>query len=155
MINAINLSKTYVIKQKESFWKKPIYLSKEAVKNLSMQIDRGKITGLLGINGAGKTTTIKMLSTMLSPSSGSLYIDDLDAIRYPLKAKSRLNIITGGERNIYWRLTARENLEYFGSLYGLDKANLNQRINQLQSANSNRRFCGAKRTRRGASGLNQ
>lgn len=126
MIKANNLCKTYKTRTGKFYDRK--YIIKEAVKNVSMQIEKGKIVGLLGINGAGKTTTIKMLTTLISPTSGEIMMDEINAVEDYFEAKRRINIITGGERNIYWRLTAKENLEYFGSLYGVDKAILEKRI---------------------------
>lgn len=128
MITAKSLSKTYIIRQKKNFFSKAELVKKEAVSTMDIDIPKGKIIGLLGINGAGKTTAIKMLSTMIEPTTGTIFIDNIDAIKYPMKAKTKINIITGGERNIYWRLTATENLQYFGSLYGLYGKNLKNQI---------------------------
>ncbi len=128
MIQAENISKTFTIKNKKHFWSKGVKEQKEAVKNINMQIKPGEIIGLLGINGAGKTTTIKMLTTMISPTSGRIDVDGIDAVRDPFAVKKVINLITGGERNIYWRLTARENLDYFGSLYGIPRNELKGRI---------------------------
>ena len=96
-----------------------------------MEIGKGEIVGLLGVNGAGKTTTIKMLTAMIAPSEGEIFIDGIDAVKDPMSAKQRVNIITGGERNIYWRLTAKENLQYFGRLYGIKEKKLDDRINEV------------------------
>ena len=92
---------------------------------------KAKIVGLLGVNGAGKTTTIKMLTAMIAPSEGEIFIDGIDAVKDPMSAKQRVNIITGGKRNIYWRLTAKENLQYFGRLYGIKEKKLDDRINEV------------------------
>lgn len=86
---------------------------------------------MLGVNGAGKTTTIKMLTTMIAPSEGEIFIDGIDAVKDPMRAKRKINIITGGERNIYWRLTAMENLQYFGRLYGINEKLLNNKIYEV------------------------
>lgn len=131
MITATHLSKSYIIKTKKYLWKTVSVNKVKAVDDVSLTIDKGKITGLLGINGAGKTTLIKMLTTMISPSSGSITLDELDAVKQHMIAKTRINLISGGERNIYWRLTAQENLEYFGRLYGLDKNELYGRIENV------------------------
>jgi len=128
LIQAENISKTFILKNKKHFWSRGKSERKEAVKNVTMQVKPGKIIGLLGINGAGKTTTIKMLTTMISPTSGSILVDGIDAVQDPFAVKKVINLITGGERNIYWRLTARENLDYFGSLYAIPQNELKKQI---------------------------
>ena len=110
---------------------KKIFNKETALQDVSFTIQKGEIFGFLGPSGSGKTTTIKMLSTIIKPDSGSLFIDDDDIISQHKKWKDRLNVISGGERNLYWRLTGRENLEYFGSLYGLGKKELAKRIEHL------------------------
>lgn len=130
MIKARNINKTYRIKHKVGRFSREIEY-KEAVKNINIEVKPGKIIGLLGLNGAGKTTVIKMLTTMIEPTTGAIQIDGIDAIKNPMKAKEKLNLITGGERNIYWRLTARENLQYFGRLYGISEKELNKRIEEV------------------------
>lgn len=131
MIQAEHLSKTYVLKEKSHlFGKKKVRLI-SAVRDISLEIPKGKITGVLGINGAGKTTTIRMLASLITPTSGSLTMDGVDAVKNHLWVKERINMISGGERNLYWRLTAQENLRYFGSLYGIGKKELEERIGEL------------------------
>lgn len=128
MISAKNISKTYTLKQKQKGFKLPQKKSINAVKGVSIDIMKGKIIGLLGVNGAGKTTTIKMLSGLLSPDNGNIIIDDIIVQPGEKSIKNKVNIITGGERNLYWRLSAYENLEYFGTLYGINKKELTRRI---------------------------
>lgn len=91
----------------------------------------GEIIGLLGINGAGKTTTIKMLTTLLSPTSGEYFVDGIDAVKNPRVIKSKINMVAGGERMIYFRLTPYENLWYYGQLYGISNKVLKERIDYL------------------------
>lgn len=130
MIKVKNLKKVYETKLRKGFFKaEKTHL--EAVKNISMEIEKGKIVGLLGINGAGKTTTIKMLSTLLLPTSGSIDVDGIDAIKNPMIVKKRINMVAGGERMIYWRLTGRENLWYYGQIYGIENKVLSRRIDEL------------------------
>lgn len=90
-----------------------------AVDDLSLTIQRGEVVALLGPNGAGKTTTVKMLATLLLPSHGSIRVFGLDAVREPQRARRRLGLILGGERGLYDRLSARDNLRYFATLYAL------------------------------------
>ena len=130
MIETRNLAKTYAVKERKGLFssdKKVI----EAVKDISIQIEKGAIIGLLGINGAGKTTTIKMLSTLLEPTRGSYSFDGVDALKSPSIVKQKINMIAGGERMIYWRLSAYENLWYFGQLYGVSNLVLKERIPKL------------------------
>lgn len=104
---------------------------KVAVDCISFHIEKGEIFGLLGPNGAGKTTTIKVLSTLLLPSSGKVEIDGYDIVKDRKEILKRVNLISGGERSLYWRLTARENLEYFGSLYNIKSKVLKDRVDEL------------------------
>lgn len=131
MIQAEHLSKTYVLKEKSHLFGKKKVRQISAVSDISLEIPKGKITGVLGINGAGKTTTIRMLASLITPTSGSLTMDGVDAVKNHLWVKERINMISGGERNLYWRLTAQENLRYFGSLYGIGKKELEERIGEL------------------------
>ncbi len=130
MIIAKNLKKTYTTKVKKGFMRNQKQ-TVEAVKGINLQLKKGQIIGLLGINGAGKTTTIKMISTLLEPTSGTVTIDGEDVIRDKYAIKHRVNMVAGGERMIYWRLTGRENLWYFGQLYGIDDKALKERIDHL------------------------
>ena len=74
-----------------------------------------------------------MLSTLLVPTSGYIYIDNIDALKYSYKVKRNLSLVSGGERMLYYKLTARENLEYFGRLYNLSYQELKVKIEQLLS----------------------
>lgn len=131
MLKATNISKRFVFKEGSGLFKKKTIREKQAVKDVSLKIEPGKIVGLLGINGAGKTTTIKMLAGLIEPTSGTITLDDIDAVKEHKKIKNYINLISGGERNIYWRLTGQENLEYFGALYGIRKDVLSVRIKNV------------------------
>ena len=91
-----------------------------AVDDVSFSIADGELFGLLGPNGAGKTTTVKMLTTLLIPTSGSAHIAGNDVEHEPEKIRPRIGFIFGGERGLYWRLSAIDNLRYFASLYHVD-----------------------------------
>jgi ABC-2 type transport system ATP-binding protein len=130
MLIAKGLKKKYISKVKKGFFGSSTKMI-EAVNGLDLSIEPGKIVGLLGLNGAGKTTTIKMLSTLLEPDEGSCSIDGLDLVKDALQIKHIVNMIAGGERMVYWRLTARENLEYFGRLYNIPGNALDKRIDKL------------------------
>lgn len=130
MLITENLSKTYKTKIKKGIIKTE-KIETQAVKSLNMRVYEGQIVGLLGINGAGKTTTIKMLSTLLEPTSGRGEVSGLDLVKDQRKIKRMINMIAGGERMIYWRLTAEENLWYYGTLYDVPRDILKKRIKDL------------------------
>jgi len=88
-----------------------------AVKGIDLRVERGEIFGVLGPNGAGKTTTLRMLATLLEPTSGDVRILGIDVKTHPREIRASLGAMLSGERSLYWKLTARENLEYFAALY--------------------------------------
>lgn len=102
-----------------------------AVNNVSCLVERGEIFGLLGPNGAGKTTTIKMISTLLLPTSGTVKVAGIDVAKQPTQVLRHLGTVLTGERSVYWKLTGRENLEYFAALYGIPGKLAKTRINEL------------------------
>ena len=101
-----------------------------AVDEVSFTARDGQITGLLGPNGAGKTTTLRMLYTLLKPDAGSMRIDGIDPEVEPLKVKRALGVVPDS-RGLYDRLSARENIRYYGRLQGLDKATIDERIARM------------------------
>jgi ABC-2 type transport system ATP-binding protein len=104
-----------------------------ALDDVSAEVHRGEIFGLLGPNGAGKTTLIKILTTLLSPSSGNAWVDGLDVVTQASEIRRRINMVAGGETSGYGLLTVRENLWMFAQFYGLDYKTTNQRIDELLS----------------------
>ncbi len=102
-----------------------------AVEDISFEVQDGELFGLLGPNGAGKTTTVKMLTTLLIPSGGSARVLGHDVVKQADALRGRIGFIFGGERGLYWRLSAYDNLRYFASLYQLDPAAARQRIPYL------------------------
>jgi ABC-2 type transport system ATP-binding protein len=103
----------------------------EAVKGISFDVDYGELFGLVGPNGAGKTTTIKMLTTLLTPTSGNAEVLGYDIAKDIMEIRRRIGIIFGGERGLYYRVSGRENLRYFADLYGVPLSVREQRINDL------------------------
>jgi sodium transport system ATP-binding protein len=93
----------------------------------------GEITGLLGPNGAGKTTTLRMLYTLMQPDQGVVRVDGLDAAREPEAVRRRLGVLPDA-RGVYKRLTARENIAYFGQLHGMDAGAIARRSAELIDA---------------------
>lgn len=102
-----------------------------AVDGISFSVPRGEIFGLLGPNGAGKTTIIKMLCTLITPSSGDASINGHSVVKEPQKVRESLGVMLTGERTLYWKLTGRENLEYFAALYHLQPSDTKKRISYL------------------------
>jgi len=99
-----------------------------AVDGIDLRVERGEIFGLLGPNGAGKTTTMKMLATLLIPTSGTISVLGIDVLARPRDVRARLGAMLSGERSLYWKLTARENLEYFAALYHVPPRQTRARI---------------------------
>ena len=107
--------------------------SEPAVHTLSLEIRSGQILALLGPNGAGKTTSVKMLAGLVLPSSGSAWVMGHDMARRRNEGVRHVGAVLEGARNLYWRLSARENLLYFGSLRLVPRRVLKQRIMELLS----------------------
>ncbi len=105
----------------------------KAVDGVSFVARDGEITGLLGPNGAGKTTTLRMLYTLMRPDSGEVRVDGIDAAKDPLAVRRRLGVLPDA-RGLYKRLSARENIDYFGRLQGLDAVTRRQRTAALIAA---------------------
>lgn len=103
----------------------------EAVKGISFEVEFGELFGLLGPNGAGKTTTIKMLTTLLTPTSGAAKVLGFDVAKDVIDIRRRIGIIFGGERGLYYRVSGRENLRYFADLYGVSVSKRDKRITDL------------------------
>jgi len=101
-----------------------------AVDHVSFDVKRGEVFGLLGPNGAGKTTTIRMLSTLTRPTEGTALVGKYDVVKNANRVRELIGLVS--EKMImYDRLTARENLWFFGKLYGIPKETLNERIEEL------------------------
>jgi len=107
--------------------------TKVAVEEVSFSARDGEITGLLGPNGAGKTTTLRMLYTLLKPDSGRIAVDGFDAASAPLEVRRRLGVLPDA-RGLYKRLTARENIEYYAQLQGMQPAPMRERLDGLIQA---------------------
>ncbi len=102
-----------------------------ALDDVNLEVAQGEFFGLLGPNGAGKTTLIKILTTLLAPSSGQALVAGFDVLTQPQQVRPRINMVSGGESSGYGLLTVRENLWMFGQFYGLDNKTTYQRIDQL------------------------
>ncbi|NUQ84835.1 MAG: ATP-binding cassette domain-containing protein [Anaerolineales bacterium] len=118
-------------KKRWQFWKKEPKVMFTAVDGVDLQIQRGEIFGLLGPNGAGKSTTIRMLCTLLEPTSGTARVNGYDIMKQANEVRRSLGTVLAGERSIYWKLTGRENLEYFAALYHIPPAVAKKRVDEL------------------------
>lgn len=102
-----------------------------ALDGVSMQIEQGEIRGLLGPNGAGKTTLVKILATVLLPTMGSANVLGNDVVRQTKAVRRQIGIVFGGDRGLYWRLTGRQNLEYWAALYNVPSGAAKRRVSEL------------------------
>ncbi len=102
----------------------------QAVKNVSLHAEDGKITALLGANGAGKTTSMRMIYALIKPETGHVTVDGINSSEDPVAARARMGVLPDA-RGLYKRLTARENMAYFGRLQGMDEASIKRRSEEL------------------------
>lgn len=106
------------------------YAEIEALRGVSFAVPAGEIFGLLGPNGAGKSTTIGILCGLVRPDAGSARLDGLDVVRRPVETRRTLGVVPQ-DVALYTELSARDNLRFFGKLYGLRGADLDQRIDEI------------------------
>ena len=105
----------------------------QAVQGVSFSAHDGQITGLLGPNGAGKTTTLRMLYTLMNPDSGTITVDGYATATHSFEVRSKLGVLPDA-RGVYKRLTARENIAYFGRLHGMNEQAIAESTEQLAKA---------------------
>ncbi|GAB7039901.1 MULTISPECIES: ABC transporter ATP-binding protein [Catenuloplanes] len=127
-IEAEGLRRTY---RSRTGWLRPRTTEVHAVRGVDLTVGRGELFGLLGPNGAGKTTTIKMLNTLLIPSAGRARICGFDVERQTREVRRRIGYVFGGDRGLYERLSALDNLRYFAELYGVPAREQKRRIAEL------------------------
>jgi ABC-2 type transport system ATP-binding protein len=122
-----NLGRVYKIRGGKKKERKELV----ALSDVNLTIKKGELFGLLGPNGAGKTTLIKILTTLLSPTSGKASVAGLNVYTQPEQIRARINMVSGGETSGYGLLTVRENLWMFAQFYGIDSKTANERIKRL------------------------
>jgi ABC-2 type transport system ATP-binding protein len=102
-----------------------------AVQEINLRVQEGEVYGLLGPNGAGKSTTIRMIATLLEPTSGCIRVCGIDTRTRQREVRRALGVALGGERSLYWKLTAKANLEYFAALHGHSRRRSRARIMEV------------------------
>ena len=105
-----------------------------AVDSLNFSVKSGEIFGLIGTNGAGKTTTMRMIATTLKPSIGDIKVCGYDTVKQDEQVRKNIGILFGGDTGLYDRLTARENIRYFGELNGMKEQEIDEQIDVLSRA---------------------
>jgi ABC-2 type transport system ATP-binding protein len=103
----------------------------DALRDISLTVEPGEIVGLVGPNGAGKTTLIKILATVLAPTTGRAIVAGHDVVTSSEDARRNLGLVLAEERAAYWRLTGRQNLEFSGVLAGLTRADARRRAGEM------------------------
>lgn len=129
-VEALNLSKRFITREGSALFRGKRKVV-EALKDVSFEIHEGEIFGLLGPNGAGKTTTIKILSTLLIPDSGDAWVYGYHVVREARRVRESIGVSLYSDRGFYWKLSGRENLLYFASLYHLDPGYSKDRVDEL------------------------
>ncbi|HEY4689249.1 MAG TPA: ABC transporter ATP-binding protein [Anaerolineae bacterium] len=125
-----NLTKVYHTRQRKGLFKST-EKAVEALKGVSLEIRPGEVFGLLGPNGAGKTTLIKCLTTLLLPTSGAAWVNGFHLIHDANAIRASVGCMLMGDRGLYWKLTGRENLIFFGALYHLSPTERRRRANEI------------------------
>ncbi len=124
------VSKTFISKERRGFLR-TTRREVQALRDVTLEVLDGEVFGLLGPNGAGKTTLIKCLTTLLVPTSGEAWVNGFELGRRDEDIRASLGCMLMGERGLYWKLTGRENLDYFGSLYHVPRPDRQRRIAEL------------------------
>jgi len=104
-----------------------------ALENINLKISAGELFCLIGSNGAGKTTLIKILSTLILPTSGRARINGYNILKEPTQVKKSIGLVTSEERSFYWQLSGEENLKFFASLYAPSEKLTKRRIKEILS----------------------
>lgn len=116
------------------FVRKPLFGKKDVIKavdHVNLCIRQGELFGLVGPNQAGKTTLIKLLCTLILPTEGEVQINGYDISSQQDNVKASVGLVTGEDRSFYWRLTGRQNLAFFASLYGLCRNEAKKKVREL------------------------
>ena len=130
-IEILNLSKRYPQTNRMWRWLRQHSASTpEAVSHINLSVREGELFGLLGPNGAGKTTLVKLLCTLILPTTGSARVGGFDLTQSD-RVRDQVGMVTGDERSFYWRLSGRQNLEFFAALCNLPKRQIAPRVSEV------------------------
>ncbi len=129
IIRVEHVSKTFISKERKKGAKRKRAVP--ALRDVNLDVYDGEVFGLLGPNGAGKTTLIKCLTTLLLPTSGTAWVNGYSILDAENEVRASIGCMLMGDRGLYWKLTGRENLEYFGALYHVPKNVRRKRIDEL------------------------
>jgi ABC-2 type transport system ATP-binding protein len=102
-----------------------------SLNSVNLKVKEGEVFGLIGPNGAGKTTLIKILCTLITPTSGWAYVNGHDVVDESSEVRRSIGFVTTDERSFYWRLTGRQNLEFFAALHNFSTQKARDRVNEL------------------------
>ena len=133
-IRTENLTRTYRRKRRRRWFRKKSAEEKPdfvALNQVNLEVRPGELFGLLGPNGAGKTTLIKILTTLLAPTSGMASVDGLDVDKQARELRPRINMVSGGESSGYGILTVRENIWLFARIYGVPNELIRERTDRM------------------------
>ena len=130
-VEARQLSRVFLSSKRSHIYGRKSTTVIKALDQVDFEIQDGELFGLLGPNGAGKTTTVKILCTLLEPTSGHAFVKGYDIVKDAGRIRKIVNMVAGGERMLYYRLTGRENLRYFADLYDVPKKEVTARVNNL------------------------
>jgi len=133
MVELYNVAKTYVVRERVGLFRPSRRREIPALQGIDLQVQPGEFVGLLGPNGAGKTTLLKIVATLLLPTRGEVFVKGIDALKYPTKVRRLLGVVLAGERTLYWKLTARENLLLFAGLHNIPGKEARRRAEELLS----------------------
>lgn len=130
IIKVENLNKKFIIYKRNSLFNRE-KIKINAVKNLNFEIKKGEILGFLGPNGSGKSTTIKMLTGILTPTSGNLYVNNLVPSKNRVKNAKTIGVVFGQKTSLWWDLTVEDNLKLLKEIYSITDICYNERYNYL------------------------
>lgn len=134
-IETLNLSKSFPItkRYRELILNPFSHPQTTALDSITIRVTNGEVFGVLGPNGSGKTTLIKILSTLILPTTGKAFINSMDVTTHEKEIKKHIGYVVSDERSFFWRLTGRQNLCFFASLNNITTKDMNRRIRKITS----------------------